>query len=75
MAIGQNIPVWSIAIEEINIQGAIFRNQGSYLTRHEDPYAHKAKLVQEIKSTHPLMYGSFKPAIDQYIIGNVARTE
>jgi hypothetical protein len=75
MALAQNIPVWPIAIEEINIQGAIFRNQGSYLTRHEDPYSHIAKLAQEIKSTQPPMYGSFKPAIDQYMIGNVARTE
>lgn len=75
MAFAHNIPVWPIAIENINIQGAIFRNQGFYLTRHEDPYAQIAKLAQEIKSTPPPTYGSFRPAIDQYVVGKTARTE
>lgn len=75
IALAQDIPVWPIAIEDINIEGAIFRNQGFYLTHHKDPYAQIARLAQEIKSTPPRIYSSFKPAIDQYIVGKAERTE
>jgi len=73
MALAHNIPVWPIAIEEINIQGAIFSKQGFYLTRHSDPYTQIARLAQDIKSGISLPIA--KPVIDQYILGKDVRTK
>jgi len=75
IAAGLEVPVWPVAIEKIPIQGAIFRNQGIYLSGYEDPYTQIAKLAQEIKSTPSPIRNNFKPAIDQFIVGKVKRTE
>jgi len=75
IALGCGVPVWPIAIEGIEIEGAIFRNQGSYLSGAAEPHIELAKLARQIRTYRPESDGSFRPSIDQYILGKVARTQ
>lgn len=75
IALGQNIPVWPIAIEEIDIEGAIFRTQGVYLTRHSDPHEQIAALARQIRESPARKYRNLSPTIDQYIVGAEERTK
>ncbi len=74
IAKGQDIPVWPIAVEDIKIEGAIFRIQGFYFARHTDPYTQVVGIANEIKLASKRAYKISRPAVDQYIFSKIART-
>ncbi|HTS09834.1 MAG TPA: toll/interleukin-1 receptor domain-containing protein [Candidatus Eisenbacteria bacterium] len=72
IALAQRIPVWPIAVDEIAVQGAMFRKQGSNLTRHSDPHSEIIGLARAINAS-PTDH-TFEPYVDQYILGKEERT-
>jgi hypothetical protein len=78
IALGKNIPVWPLAMDATDIQGPMFRRQGSLLGNDRDPHGNLIRLADEIKKAAEIWRTDrtipFRPQVDQFVIGNEERT-
>ena len=73
IALAKQVPVWPMVVDQTTLQGAVFRRQGSDLSKHADPYQEITRLADEITKGFPRE--QFQPRVDQYLLGKEPRTK